>query len=102
MENSVPLLGVYFCIDHPDNSTPRRKPGSGMFLEASKDHKIELKNSVMIGDSKDDIQVGKDLGMDTILVLTGRGEKTITDNPDINPTIIVDNLKKAADWILNE
>ena len=56
----------------------------------------------MIGDSKDYIQVGKDLGMDTILVLTGRGEKTITDNPDINPTIIVDNLKKAADWILNE
>ena len=102
MENSVPLLGVYFCIDHPDNSTLRRKPGPGMFLEASKDHKIELKNSVMIGDSKDDIQVGKDLGMDTILVLTGRGEKTITDNPDINPTIIVDNLKKAADWILNE
>ena len=93
---------MYFCIDHPDNSTPRRKPGPGMFLEASKDHIIELKNSVMIGDSKDDIQVGKDLGMDTILVLTGRGEKTITDNPDINPTIIVDNLKKAADWILNE
>jgi hypothetical protein len=33
-------------------------------------------------------------------VLTGRGKDTIKDNPDIELTVAVDNLRAAADWIL--
>ena len=100
MKNSIPLLGIYIAIDHPDNATIRRKPGVGMFLEASKDHDIDLKDSVIVGDSKNDIQAGKDLGMDTILVCTGRGSQTILDYPDLEPDAIVSNIEEAADWIL--
>ena len=100
MKNSIPLLGIYIAIDHPNNATIRRKPGVGMFLEASKDHDIDLKYSLIVGDSKNDIQAGKDLGMDTILVCTGRGSQTILDYPDLEPDAIVSNIEEAADWIL--
>ena len=99
-EYSIPLLDIYICIDHPENPSNRRKPGSGMFLEAANDHSINLSESLMIGDSIDDIKSGSNLGMDTVLVLTGRGKDTIKDNPDIELTVAVDNLRAAADWIL--
>ena len=100
MQNLIPLLEIYIAIEHPDNSTDMRKPGDGMFLKASQDHLIELHNSLMIGDSISDIQAGNNLGMDTILVLTGRGTKTLREYPNINPNAVVKDLSEAADWIL--
>ena len=100
MDNSIPLLGIYVANDHPNSATSRRKPGDGMFIEASNDHFIDLKNSLIIGDSINDIQAGKDLGMDTILVLTGRGSQTVIDYPDLKPNAVVNDLREAADWIL--
>ena len=100
IENSVPLLDIYIAIDLPDNATNRRKPGGGMLLEASRNHLISLNKSLIIGDSINDIQAGKNLDMDTVLVLTGRGTQTMIDYPDLTPTAVVNNLKEAADWIL--
>ena len=100
MDNLIPLLGIYVANDHPNSATSRRKPGDGMIIEASHDHLIDLKNSLIIGDSINDIQAGKDLGMDTILVLTGHGSQTVLDYPELKPNAIVSNLKEAADWIL--
>ena len=100
LKYSIPLLDIYICTDHPENASNRRKPGSDMFLEAANDHSIDMSESLMIGDSIDDIKSGNNLGMDTVLVLTGRGKDTIKDNPDIEPTVAVDDLQAAADWIL--
>ena len=36
-ENNINLLNIYYCTDHPKQSTARRKPDTGMFLEASND-----------------------------------------------------------------
>ena len=33
-KNNLELLDIYYCTDHPDNSSDRRKPGVGMFVEA--------------------------------------------------------------------
>ena len=100
IENSVPLLDIYIAIDLPDNSTNRRIPGGEMFLEASRNHLISLNKSLIIGDSINDIQAGENLDMDTVLVLTGSGTQTMIDYPDLTPTAVVNNLKEAADWIL--
>ena len=54
----------------------------------------------MIGDSVHDINSGNNLGMDTVLVLTGRGKDTIKESPDVEPTLTVNDLQGAADWIL--
>ena len=73
-KNKLPLLNIYYCTDHPDHATNRRKPGSGMFLEAARDYNIDLSNCLMIGDSISDIQPANNLGMESMLVLTGNGE----------------------------
>ena len=97
---SIPLLDIYIWTDHPENASNRRKPGSGMFLEAANDHSINLSESLMIGDSVHDIKSGNNLNMDTVLVLSGRGKDTIKDSPDVEPTAAVNDLQGAADWIL--
>ncbi len=71
--NNIPLLKIYYCIDHPGYASDRRKPGVGMFLEASKEFNIDLSNCLMIGDSISDIQPANNLGMESMLVLTGNG-----------------------------
>lgn len=73
---------VYFCGDHPDRPSDRRKPGIGMVLEACRDHQIDLSQSWFVGDKAADIQCGHDAGCRTILVLTGYGKTGLLSHPD--------------------
>jgi len=101
-DNSLPLLDIYFCIDHPDQATEKRKPGPGMFLEAELDHDLLLMDCLMIGDSIDDIRAGEMLGMDTMLVLTGRGQETKGNLLEYEmPTYIVEDLSHGAEILCN-
>ena len=75
--NNIFLLNIYMCFDHPDNASSRRKPGSGMFLEAKKEYNLKLSKCLMVGDSIIDMEAGKNLGMETMLVLTGNGKETL-------------------------
>ena len=96
-KNNIPLLGIYVCSDHPEQATERRKPGPGMFLEAELDHDLNLMDCIMIGDSTADMEAGEMLGLDTMLVLTGRGKETIEFLPEYEmPTFIVNDLKEGA------
>ena len=96
-ENTINLLNIYICTDHPKKATHRRKPGIGMFLEASSDFSIELSKCLMIGDSSSDILPAFNLGMDSMLVLSGRG-KTYIESFDENfkPNYIAENLLIGA------
>ena len=59
---------IYYCID-TNNDSPNRKPNSGMALQAQKDFpEINFLESVMIGDSKSDMEFGERLGMKTVLI----------------------------------
>ena len=98
--HSINLLDIYYCVDHPNKATQRRKPGVGMFYEAKKDHELSLSDSLMVGDSMIDIVCGKKLNMDTMLVLTGNGEKTLKLLPEkFKPTYIVTNLEEGAELL---
>ncbi len=95
--NELRLLGIYYCADHPNTESDRRKPEIGMFLEAAEDHNIDFKKCLIIGDDVADIQVGQRLKMDTMLVLTGRGKLTQDTLPaGIVPTFTADNLMEGA------
>ena len=97
-KNNIPLLEIYTCSDHPDKATERRKPGPGMFLEAEADHDLNLLDCLMIGDSVTDIEAGEMMGMDTMLVLTGRGKETMNSLLEYQaPTFIVKNLGEGAE-----
>ena len=95
--NNIPLIKIYYCTDHPDLASDRRKPGLNMFLEASKDFDINLGNCLMIGDSVSDIEPAVNLGMDSMLVKTGNGENhqhKIIDSK--KPKYITKNILSGA------
>ncbi|MCR4736202.1 MAG: HAD-IIIA family hydrolase [Treponema sp.] len=65
--------GLYLCPHHTDKGfageRPEykcdcdcRKPKSGLFVQAAKDFNIDLTQSFMIGDSKNDIEAGDNAG----------------------------------------
>ena len=95
--NDIPLLKTYYCPEHPDQASDRRKPGVGMFIESSKDYSIDLSNCLMIGDSISDIQPAKNLGMDSMLVLTGNGKNHHSRfSKDNEPTYVSQNILTGA------
>lgn len=101
MANQIKLLDIYVCTDNPDTASNRRKPGTGMFLEAAEDYDIELENCLMIGDSERDLIPAHVLGMDTMLVMTGNGHLTVdTISSSDEPTYIVENILEGAKLLI--
>jgi len=101
INNHINLLDIYNCTDHPDDASDRRKPGTGMFLEASDDHGIELNRCLMIGDSERDLLPAHLLGMDTLLVLTGNGHLTLdTIASSDKPTFAAENILEGAKMLV--
>ena len=72
---------IYCCPHHPDKGfegeRPEykmvcdcRKPKPGMLIEAAKKYNVDLSQSYMVGDGKNDVEAGKAAGCKTILVGT--------------------------------
>jgi histidinol phosphatase-like enzyme len=73
-------------------------------LEAAKEFNVDLKKSYFIGDSVSDIQCGKNAGIKTILVRTGKGGESfsILQKENNFPTFVADNLINACTFILGD
>jgi len=100
-KSGVPLDKLYFCPHKPESHCNCRKPKPGMLEQARKDFDINLKESYIIGDKPEDIELGKFTGVCTILVLTGYGEETSKRDsiPKVAPNFIAKDLLEAANWI---
>ena len=99
-ENHAYLNGIYYCPHHPDRGFEGeikelktecdcRKPKPGMLIKAAKDMNIDLEKSWMVGDSKRDIEAGKNAGC-----------KTISIQKDLGADFIAENLEEAVNTIL--
>ncbi len=64
--------GTYFCPDVPEVNSPRRKPSPAMILEAQRDHALDLGRSFMVGDKPIDVECGRNAGVRTVLVRSGK------------------------------
>ena len=87
---------VYFAPDHPENPTPRRKPGPGMLEEAAQEFGIDLSQSWMIGDKAIDVECGRRAGCQTILVRTGYGASLENTGADFVHEGIVTALERIS------
>lgn len=81
---------VYFCPHTPDDNCDCRKPKTGMFKQIMRDYGIDLQGVINVGDALRDVQVGQIFGCRNILVLTGKGQKTLQDNPEVEAEIFPD------------
>src|SRR5260370_33310013 len=54
---------TYFCADHPDEATDRRKPRPGMLIEAADDLGLGLASCFMTGDGEAVVKAGIQAGV---------------------------------------
>lgn len=103
------LDDIIFCPHHPDKGYPEenvkykipcicRKPNTGMIIQMTEKHNIDLSESYMIGDSTVDIQTGKNAGLKTVLVKTGQAGQD--GKYDVNADFEAENLLEAVNSIL--
>ena len=96
--------GLYYCPHHPDKGfegeVPElkfncecRKPKPGLILRAAKDFNIDVSQSWMIGDGKNDIGAGKNAGCRTAL---------IASTEELGQDITADSLLEAVEQILGQ
>lgn len=75
------LDAIYYCPHHTDKGFAGeriaykcncncRKPKTGMFMQAAIDFNIDLSKSYMIGDSKRDVEAGKNVGCKESFLIT--------------------------------
>jgi len=85
---------TYFCADHPDEATDRRKPGPGMLIEAANDLGLNLAACFMVGDSASDVEAGLRAGVKAT-ILIGTKEKEPREG-----VWMAGNFSEAVEFIL--
>ena len=94
--------GIFFAPEHPDQATPRRKPGPGMLLDIAKRLNISVENVPMVGDSWRDIQAARAAGARPVLVRTGNGRDTEKQHAsELAGTPVYDSLAEFATALLH-
>lgn len=68
---------IFFCPHGPDDGCDCRKPQPGMFRDIADRLHINITGVPIVGDSLRDIQAAKAVDALPILVLTGKGKKTL-------------------------
>jgi D-glycero-D-manno-heptose 1,7-bisphosphate phosphatase len=94
-EKGGKISAIYFCPHGPDDGCDCRKPKPGMLKKFASDFHIQLSDLTLIGDSIVDIQVARAVAAKPMLVRTGKGQKTLTENPDLTIPIF-DDLYEAV------
>jgi D-glycero-D-manno-heptose 1,7-bisphosphate phosphatase len=97
-EQGGKIDAIYFCPHGPDDGCTCRKPKPGLLESFAAEKNVDLTGMTVIGDSLRDIQSAQAVGASPILVKTGKGQKTLTDNPDLNIPVF-ENLYAAAKHI---
>jgi len=91
---------VFFCPHTADANCDCRKPKPGMLLDIGQRFGVELTGVPCIGDSLRDLQAAESCGAQPILVLTGKGEKTLRDGEFPKNTVIFPDLAFAVTALL--
>lgn len=96
-KNGIKIGKTYYCPHKPEDNCECRKPKTRLLKDAEKEFDIDLKKSFIVGDKKIDIELGKNAGCRTILVLTGNGMK---EKEGVKADFVAKDLIEAAKWIL--
>jgi D-glycero-D-manno-heptose 1,7-bisphosphate phosphatase len=91
---------VFYCPHTADSGCDCRKPKPGMLTEIGNRFGVELTGVPCVGDSVRDLQAAAAVEAQPILVLSGKGEKTLRDGVFPTNTVIFPDLAFAATALL--
>jgi D-glycero-D-manno-heptose 1,7-bisphosphate phosphatase len=100
-EKGGEITAIYYCPHGPDSLCNCRKPKTGLLEQFALEKKVDLTSVFFIGDSLRDIQAAQAVGANPILVKTGKGQKTLINNPNLNIPVF-ENLYGATEYILSK
>ena len=92
---------MFYCPHSAEDNCACRKPKPGMMEEIGKRFGVDLTGVPIVGYSLRDLQAGAVLGMQPILVRTGKGEETIAAGGLPEGTLIFANLAEAVQHIIS-
>jgi len=101
------IAHIAWCPHGPDDGCDCRKPLPGLLDQirvvlGMKD----LEGSWMVGDSLRDLQAGESVGSHSVLVLTGKGGRTLAKHPELtsegSDTRVFEDLAAFVDWLLEQ
>lgn len=95
--STLPLDDIRVCYHDDKDHCHCRKPEPGLLLQAAVDYRIDLPNSIMIGDRWKDISAGQAAGCKTIWLNRNYNESAPKYAPDYTAT----SLLQASEWIKN-
>lgn len=87
---------IFFCPHTNADNCECRKPKPGMFREIAARFNADLAGVPAIGDSLRDLQAAAAAGAQPMLVLTGKGRKTVSDQALPPDTLVFADLAAAA------
>lgn len=90
---------IFYCPHAADSDQNAGKPKPGMYRRIADTLNVDLKGVPTIGDSLRDLQAGS-AGCQPYLVLTGKGEKTVSDGNLPEGTQIFLDLAACVDALL--
>jgi D-glycero-D-manno-heptose 1,7-bisphosphate phosphatase len=107
---SARLDAIYYCPHHPSiGDVPYRidcdcrKPKPGLILKAAQEYNIDLAQSWMIGDRYSDIELARNAGVHSALVLSGYGSgEWVQQQPQwqYQPELVSEDLLEAVRQIV--
>jgi len=105
MHKAVTMAGgrldaIFFCPHTADSRCECRKPRAGMLHEIGKRFNVELTAVPCVGDGLRDLQAAEVVGAQPMLVLTGKGERTLRDGGFPKNTVIFPDLAFAVSALL--
>ena len=91
---------LFYCPHTADSVCECRKPKAGMLKEIGYRYGVEMTGVPCVGDSVRDLEAAEAVGAQPLLVLTGKGEKTLRAGNFPKNTVIFPDLAFAASALL--
>ncbi len=99
--NQAKIWSIHYCPHLVEENCACRKPKPGLFKQAVVGMMVDFKQTYFIGDTQKDVEAGENLGMKTILVLSGNTKKKDDVGNFVHrPDFIAEDLEAAVDNIL--
>ena len=94
---------IVYCPHLPDAGCDCRKPSPGLLIQLQDHYDVDMNGVPFIGDSERDLLAAQAVGARPVLVLTGKGRKTLAalrasgESPEV-----FEDLASAVDSLLQE
>lgn len=92
---------IFYCPHAPCDGCDCRKPKPGLFRQIAELPGVTLTDALAVGDSLRDLQAAASAGVETVLVRTGNGERTVKMGGVPAGVRVFDDLAAVADHVVS-